>query len=141
MSLHSFLPPTTLNHLQPQGGAIQCAGCENIIWCSKECRAAADRQHLGMECECMAKLDVTLLNEGDAALAKLFVKILCARAQDDGAQGFEESVGMLESNVDKIDVDRLSELGMVMLLCPRKLVFCCLLTPFVLYIPSSCTRS
>lgn len=120
---------------------MQCAGCESIIWCSNECRAAADRQHLGMECECMAKLDVTLLNEGDAALAKLFVKILCARAQDDGAQGFEESVGMLESNVDKVDVDRLSELGMVMLPCPRRFESCCSHTPFVLCVPSSCNRS
>ena len=61
-----------------------CADCKHVGWCSKECEiAGAESHHKGgdcSECNALARLDTDILRDGDAALAKLFVKLLCRRA-------------------------------------------------------------
>lgn len=103
--------------LQPQhqGGGIQCSGGCGQSWCSDACQTEADRAHKGTaECKSLGRLDVTILNEGDAALARLFVKLLCRRAAEEGDKAeWQGAVGRLESNPEKVGGDRLSELGMV----------------------------
>ena len=47
-------------------------------------------------------------------MARLFVKLLCRRAAEEGDKTeWEGAVGRLESNPEKVGGDRLSELGMV----------------------------
>lgn len=103
------LPP------QHQGGRIPCSGGCGQYWCSDACQTEADRAHKGTaECKSLGRLDATILNEGDAALARLFVKLLCRRAAEEGDKPeWEGAVGRLESNPEKVGGDRLSELGMV----------------------------
>jgi hypothetical protein len=71
-----------------------------------------------MECSSLARIDVSFLNEGDSALAKLFVKVLCSRVSREDE--FAEAIETLESNMESIDGDRLSELSMV--ICIRTCV-------------------
>lgn len=74
------------------------------------------------ECVALARMDTDILRDGDMALAKLFVKLMCRRAREaavgpDGARGREATVeqcfAALESNEDAISEDRLSDLSMI----------------------------
>ena len=98
-----------------EGGGIPCVGGCGQLWCSEACQTDADRAHKGSaECASLARIDTTILHEGDSALARLFVKLLCQRAAEGGDYAkFEAAVGGLESNPDLVGGDRLSELGMV----------------------------
>lgn len=98
-----------------QGGGIPCPGKCELFWCSEACQTEADRAHMGTaECASLGRLDSTILNEGDTALARLFVKLLCRRAaEEEPREEWERAMGRLESNPDKVGGDRLSELGMV----------------------------
>jgi hypothetical protein len=88
-----------------------CETCDFALYCSDACQDKAQQWHAGTECTSLARLDITILNEGDAALARLFVKVLCARISRE--EEFAAAIETLESNMEKIDGDRLSELSMV----------------------------
>jgi len=100
-----------------------CAKCKQVGWCSSECANAGGHSHArrgGSCCECdaLARLDTAILNEGDVALAKLFVKLLCRRAVESEASGAEDgvvdkSLDLLESNEDAMSEDRRSDLAMI----------------------------
>ena len=66
----------------------------------------------------MGKLNTDILNEGDVALAKLFVKILCKRAMESETGGVkvgtvDSQLGLLETNEEGMSEDRLSDLSMI----------------------------
>ena len=100
-----------------------CPKCKQVGWCSNECARAGEAVHArrwGSCCECDAlrKLNADILNEGDVALAKLFVKILCRRAVESEAGGevvgaVDSQLKLLESNEEAMSDDRLSDLAMI----------------------------
>ncbi len=72
------------------------------------------------ECEILQnRLDVSILNEADTALAKLFVRILCRHRLEQASNHSSprsesvEVMAPLESNEDKFPSDRIAELEMV----------------------------
>ena len=104
----------------------RCAGCRQVGWCSTECESVGAAAHRsgGKYCECaaLARMDTDILRDGDTALAKLFVKLMCRRAREaaagpDGPRGVgatvEQCLAALESNEDAISEDRLSDLSMI----------------------------
>jgi hypothetical protein len=103
-----------------------CAQCQQVGWCSDECEAVGGAAHRGgdcCECEALARLDTDILNAGDAALAKLFVKLLCKRAaelesgeggnEEGTASAVERTLAMLESNEEGMSEERMSDLAMI----------------------------
>jgi hypothetical protein len=98
-----------------------CAACKQVGWCSEECERIGAVAHRagGSHCECDAlkRLDADVLRDGDTALAKLFVKLLCRRVVEAGAGGAEgmvdSSLALLESNEDAIGDDRISDIAMI----------------------------
>lgn len=100
-----------------------CPKCKQVGWCSNECASAGEAVHArrwGSCCECDAlrKLNADILNEGDVALAKLFVKLLCRRAVESEAGGgvvgaVDSQLKLLESNEEAMSDDRLSDLAMI----------------------------
>ena len=81
-----------------------CAACKQVGWCSEECERIGAVAHRagGSHCECDAlkRLDADVLRDGDTALAKLFVKLLCRRVVEAGAGGAE---GMVDSSLALLD--------------------------------------
>jgi hypothetical protein len=103
----------------------RCADCKHVGWCSKECEiVGAATHHKGgdySECNALARLDTDILRDGDAALAKLFVKLLCRRAvelaglvgdEEEGSK-VERSMSVLESNAEAVSEDRMSDIAMI----------------------------
>lgn len=103
-----------------------CAQCQQVGWCSDECESVGGAAHRSgdcCECEALARLDTDILNVGDAALAKLFVKLLCKRAAElesgeggDGegaASAVDRTLAMLESNEEGMSEERMSDLAMI----------------------------
>jgi len=102
----------------------RCAGCKQVGWCSPECEGVGAATHRSggacSECPALARLDTDILRDGDTALAKLFVKLLCKRAAEaaaghGGVRGgtVEQCLAALESNEEAIDEERLSDLSMI----------------------------
>ena len=101
-------------------------------WCSDECKSEYCLQHLARlcgdlakpseseyECEILQRLDTSILNEGDTALSKLFIRIMCRRglelSKDHPTLDSVPVPAMadLETNEEKFPSDRLAELDMV----------------------------
>ena len=97
-------------------------GCRQVVFCSEECQATATPAHRGAphsECAALARLDTDILNDSEASAARLFVKLLCRRANElaGATRGDKVTVqavlDALVSNEDAVSDERLTELEMV----------------------------
>ena len=95
-----------------------CPGCRAIGWCGEACqRVGAEAHQRWGECAALARLDTDILRDADAALAKLFVKLLCRcameAAEEDGKGLAARSLALLESNEEAVSDERASDLAMI----------------------------
>ncbi|KAJ1473583.1 hypothetical protein T484DRAFT_1835443 [Baffinella frigidus] len=97
---------------------IPCGGCLMVCYCSEGCQAAAAPLH-DSECAALARLDTDILNPAEASSARLFVKLLCRRADEladaegDGGSAVQACLDALVTNEEAMSDERMIELEMV----------------------------